>query len=152
MEKKKIEEMKKRNIIATIVGVAILAVIAVVVFIVININKISPIDDDYFMSDDTKLVIDVDGDKILVEAGGQRPVMAYKVYYYTGDDVNDMKVFFEYTDDEQAKTADGTMGDGYKEWAENKKINGKYIVFDVKKSQYDGIKTSDVRQMMEEDD
>ena len=151
MEKEKTEEMKKKSTIAIIVGIVIMILIAIVAIIVFYVNKSDTIGDDYFVSDGTKLVVNMDGDTASVSEGEQSPVAVHRVYYYSGDNINDMKIFFEYADDEQAKLADETMSDEYAEWAESKKVNGKYIVFKVKKLLYDGMTTSGIRRMMDDE-
>lgn len=149
MEKVKNEEVKKKSTIAIIIGIAVMMVVAIVVVIIMNVNRIEPIGDNYFVSDGTKLVLNASGDMASVNSEDERPVAVHTVYYYGGDKINNVKIFFEYTDEEQAKAASELIGESYKEWAESKKINGKYIVFQLGKSQYDGLTTDAVKQRID---
>lgn len=134
---------------------AVLAVVAVVVVIIAIVVVAGfawqeKYDDDYFVSDDEKLVIGMNDDIASLEDGEYEPGVTYLVYYYNGDKIDSMKVFFAYDSKESAAVANENITMDEKGWATNKKLNSKFIVFDVAEDQYDILKTEDVRKIIED--
>lgn len=153
MEKEKKKENKKKGVIAAIVGVVVIVVAIIVAIVVaanVNKNEMAPIEDGYFVSDDSKLVLNMDGDNVEMLENSQRPIASHTVYYYSGDKIDSMKIFFEYANDERANEISELMGDSYKEWANDKKVNGKYIVFLMDRSRYEGLTVDAVRKVIED--
>lgn len=133
----------------------ILAAVAVVVVIVIvavvaGFAWRESYEDGYFVSDETKLVLGMDDAVAALEEGEYEPEVTYMVYYYDGDTINGMKVFFKYEDANAAKVAEENIDLSDKKWATDKSLSGKYVVFGVKEDQYKELKASYVRKMIDD--
>lgn len=129
------------SIVAAIVGTVLLAVIAIIV------NRQEPIPDDYFQSDGTKLVLALTPEMSAFEENEEyEPEMTYLVYYYEGNEITNAKVYFEYADDAAARTADANISLNDKDWAAGRRRNGRYIVFSVKKEQYENLTKPEVEE------
>lgn len=128
--------------------IAVAAVIAVVA-LVAGFSWREKYSTDYFVSDETKLVMGMDNEIASFEESEFEPAVTYVVYYYNGDTVRGMKVFFAYGSEAEAKEANKNIAMDGKEWAMNKNLSGKYIVFDVKKDQYEDLDVSLIRKMIE---
>ena len=127
-------------------GVAVvLLIIAVVVGIVLG-NRQEPIADDYFMSDETKLVQSMPANVAAFEENEEYSPMVTHIVYYHGDgpEVTGVKVYFEYENEDRAQTANANITMDKKSWSTGKRLNGKYIVFGVKGEQYDGLTVAQV--------
>ena len=83
-----------------LIGMLILA--AVIVLIVLNNHGLG---NSFFVSDGTKYVLNVAADEISLQDESLRPVQAYNVYYYSGDDVTGVEIYYEYRTPAQATSA-----------------------------------------------
>lgn len=149
--KERISEMKKKleqgkNIIITVAAVLV-AVVAIVIGVVVSHE--AEITDDYFVSDDTKLVMSLDRDIAAFEEGPYEPQLTHLVYYYTGDEVTSMRIYFAYDTVAEAETADANLNMKDKDFATTKRRNGRYIIFDVVRTRYDGLTVEQVRKNIE---
>ncbi len=150
--KKKKENVKDKNIkLISIVAVIAVVVVTVIIAVVIglNLNQTEQIPDNYFVSDNTKLVMSLDDETTAFQDGEFEPSLTHIVYYYSGDKIENVKIFFVYGDEEEAKAAYDGIGDDYKEWAKNKKLNGKYIIFQADDSFYNGLDVEQIRENIE---
>lgn len=124
-----------------ILGIAAATIIAVIIAIIVAVNASPTINDDYFVSDGSKYVLNIDGE------GGDGAVAVHVVYYYSGDSITDVKSFYEFTDEETAKTAyNELMESNDKDDASAFSLNGKYIVLaasddEVKKMTIENVKS-----------
>ena len=133
--------MKKEKTISIVVAVS--AIVAAVMVIILN--RTQPISDDYFVSDDTKMVMALDATQAAYEESEYEPEWTYVVYHYDGDKIVGAEIYFAYDSDEAAKEADEYVNLGDKEWAYKKELNGKYIVFKVRSGQYADLTSEYVR-------
>ncbi|MBR5046265.1 hypothetical protein IKX73_01390 [Candidatus Saccharibacteria bacterium] len=145
-DKKKKLDLKSK-IILGLIGIAI---VAAVVVLVVMLNRKESYDDDYFVSDDAKLVVAIDKELAAYDDSDYEPDVTYILYYYTGDDVTGMKVFFRYDTEEEAKEADENITMDGKFWATDKYLNGRYVIFNVDKEQYEGLVVSDIRKLIDD--
>lgn len=132
-------------------GVAV-AIVAAVILIVVGIvmsQRVEPIPDGYFVSDDSKLVLTLGSDMVSLTDADAEPGLTHLVYYYSGDDVTDAKIYFEYEDDASAKEANEKIKISETSWAKSKKLNGRYIVFQLTEDQYEGLSADGVRESIE---
>ena len=134
----------------TILGIVVLVVIALVVTLIIILTRKEDYNEDYFVSDDYKLVVAMDKSIASYEKGDLEPDITYILYYYSGDDVNSVKVFFAYDSEEEAKEMDEKISLESKEWATSKKASGKYLVFDMAQDQFEGTTVSHIRDLIED--
>ena len=140
-----------RNKIKQYRALTIVAIVAaiLVVALAIVLGKPQSISDDYFVSDDTKLVAKLDASQAAYESGEYEPAWTYIVYEYKGDEITNAKVYFAYDDDEQAREANAHISLDNKVWAYEKQLNGKYIVFSLFKYQYVNLTTEYVRGIID---
>ena len=152
MANKKAKKNKdnKNVIIGAIVGVVALIVI-IVLAVVLATRGSSKLDDSFFASDDTKYVATVDGDTMgMSDEEGIAPLKAHIVYFYSGDDVTDMRSYYEFADESVAKkffdlakaSEEGDSSDNYE-------LNGKYVILIADPTEYEGMKTSDAKEQIE---
>ena len=141
----------KNLIIGICAGVLVIAVI--IVCVVLAINNTKKLDDSYFVSDDTKYVLDVSTSVVDAEDEEYTPVKAYAVYTYSGDEITGMTTYFEFADEATAKAALGTfeeeMKEGGGESVKSISVNGKYIVAEMTEDNYADLTASDVKQEIE---
>lgn len=132
-----------------ILSVAAVVAVIVIVAVVAGFSWKEKYDADYFVSDGAKLVMAMDDEIASFEEGEFEPAVTYVVYYYSGDKVNGMKVFFAYDDETEAKEANKNIKMDEKEWAVGRSLNGKYIVFEANEDQYEDLSVSLVKKMIE---
>ena len=137
--------LQAHKTVLAIVGVVVL-LIAIVIGIVVG-NQQEPIPDDYFASDETKLVLSMLADISSFEEDEEyEPNITHVVYYHDveSDEVSNVKVYFQYENEAAAEEADKHIRMDNKSWATGRRRNGKYIVFSVKGEQYRGLSVGDV--------
>ncbi|MBR3236619.1 hypothetical protein IKF92_03005 [Candidatus Saccharibacteria bacterium] len=142
---------KKSNNNNLILGIcaAVAVVVVIVVIAVVVIGKGNTLNDDYFKSDDTKLVLSMEtgtgtGDET------SEPVKAHEVYEYKDESITSLKTYYEYANEDAAKAAyDKAKEDELPEGYESMELNGKYIVLTAKADQYENLKASDVKENIE---
>ena len=148
MEKKKFKlELCKHKII--IIGVFVVIFVVILAIILARTSFYEDISDDYFESDDTKLVLSLNKEMAAYENGEYEPDITRVVYYYNGDKVTGVRVFYDYDSEEEAKEANEFVVLSDKDWTTGKKLNGKYIIFEVERSQYNNLTTDMVRDNIE---
>ncbi len=125
-------------------GIIIAAVIAVVIGVCIAINLNQPINDAYFVSDDSKYVLNMKND----EADNHDVIAIHAVYYYSGDTVTGAKSFYEFEDEETAKTTYEKISP--KEGDTNTySLNGKYVVITAGEDTVKKINLEDIKTQIE---
>ena len=129
LTKRKIEFREDFAVALIITGVFLL--VAVMVGIGMNLQAINKLDNSYFKSDAMKLVLSMDRDIASFEDGEYEPDITHVVYYYTGNTINNVRIFFAYDT---------------KNWALKKKLHGKYVVFELDSSQYNQLTTEMVKE------
>lgn len=120
---------------------------AVILFAVavVMANRQEAIADDYFVSDDTKLVLTMDAETAGFVEGEYEPPYTHIVYYYSEDDITDVKVYFAYDDAEAAIQAYNNIDLADANWMASMGRNGRYLVFETKRAKYEGLSVSEVR-------
>lgn len=129
----------------TIFSVVIVALLIVVTVVLINMNGKVTYNDDYFKSDDSKIVSTFVSDVEEFSANQIVPVKSYMVYYYSGNKINNVKVFYKFENFEQTEEANKYLDVGSLEWADAKEVNGEYLIVQMNKSEYDELTTEIVR-------
>ena len=149
MANKKSKKSGNKNLIYCICGVVAVAVVAIVVAVVfLTSNK--PIDDSFFVSDDTKYVLTMNANVFSGQTGEYMPEKIRMVYFYSGDKVTDLKMYYEYEDEEIAKKAADylktvDMGEEIADIA----VNGKYVIATANKSTFEQMTADDAKQQVE---
>ena len=137
---------KQKYILATLV-VVVLAVVAIVIGVAVSCEPAPS--DEYFVSDETKLVISLNKDAAALEEGAYEPRVTHIVYYRSGERITGMRVYFAYDSAEEAEVAYNNINMKDKDWTTEKRLNGRYIVFEALKSQYDGVTVEDIQRNIE---
>ena len=140
------EAKNNKKLILGICGAIVAIVVIVVVVVVLLNNKKPTLNDDYFKSDDTKLVITLEG-----EAGEENsPVKQHQVYTYSGDTITGLKSYAEFANADDAKKAyDDYKASGDTDTFTNIELDGKYIIMTVPEDQYKELTTSAVKSYIE---
>lgn len=148
------EKAKKNNknlIIGICVGVLLIAIVAVAIFFATKGGTgigTANLSDAYFVSDDTKYVLTMDGDSS--EEEEPSPVKTHLVYTYSGDTITGMTTYMEFTDAATAKSAlevYKSMED--QTGVKNLSVNGKYVVVEMTEDQYNNMTASDVKEQID---
>lgn len=142
----------KKLVICIIAAVAVVA-IAIIIFLIYRGGS-KPINDEYFVSDDSKYVL-------TAEATGSEFTGALKqhdVFFYSGEKITGAKVYYEFADNEAAKAAYEEFRNGLTNGenndsdlkAEDVRLDNKYIVLDVSdKDGYANMTASEVKRTTE---
>ena len=81
------------------------------------------------------------------ETSEYKPDMTYIVYYYAGNKITNVRIFFDYGSEEQARKAYNVITMDDKDWASGRKLSGRYIIFSTKSEMWNGLDTDFVRQI-----
>lgn len=137
----------KKTLIGIIVG-AILVIAAVVVAIVLIVNRGETLNDEFFKTDDKKIVItntSEDGDSSVAKK-------VHQVYTIDGDKVTGLKVYSEFESEQAAKDADAKpeVAEAMKTGSyKDHKVQGKYIIITMADSAYEGVTVEQLRTTAE---
>lgn len=140
---------RKRIINGKVIFSILIVVLLVVVIVTLSLMNRVQYTDDYFVTDDTKIVLSMDADESAFENSAYVPPITHVVYYYSGDTINNVKVFYEYKNEQVAKKANSNLPTDDKEWATGKALNGKYVIYDMKKEEFEGLSAEDIRSSVE---
>ncbi len=151
-------QRKNNNRLLFICGAAAIAIAIIIAIILAAVGNREP-DPSFFKSDDTKYVISIDNfidDEENAEEETEEavedysPLRTHLVYYYSGDSITDVKIYYEYTDKEKAAAAFKISNEAneFKD-AAKAETNGKYIVITNKPSTYAKLKASYIKQQIE---
>ena len=142
---------KQNNNKNLILGVcAIIAIFVVVVTAILLSAKVitlnPTINDAYFISDDTKYVLNLSNSDSDTEYA---PSKTHIVYLHSNDEITSMKAYYEYPNETTAKTAYETIKDSDEFKNTDLSIDGKYIIATYAKENYSGISFSEIRSQLE---
>lgn len=148
------EDAKKNNkglIIGICCGVVavVVAIVLIVLFVIKPGGLGGGLSDDYFVSDDTKLVMTLDSEQASFDDGEYAPAKSHMVYYYSGDKITGMSVFYEYADEATAKLAYDHIDDEARAEAKEIKMRGKYIEIVMKEDSYSDSTPEEIKQQIE---
>lgn len=147
------EEAKNKNKLIAIIAGAVLVVAAVVVaFILINKNKGEVLDDNFFKTSDSKVVLSFDLSSSAGTTTGPVAKKMYQVFSVSGDKITGLKVYTEYENEAAAKEADARpeVEEAVKNGqALDHKVNGKYLVASMPESMYATATVEQLRQSAE---
>lgn len=142
-----------KNAIIAICLAIVCALVIVGVIVAIVLTKpgglMGGIDESYFVSDNTKYVIDLDGTESDIEEEAYIPVKSHLVYTYSDNTITGFKIYYEYDSDTAAKNALGYITEHNTEGVDNIETNGKYIIITISPSVYENMTAADVKQQVE---
>lgn len=142
------EKQKKPFDYKTTIWVGLLLVaLIVVVMMILKFNQNEKIDSSYFHDDDKKIVLTMDRDNATLDDSEFEPEITHVVYYYEGDKIVSARAFYEYDTEAEAEEANKNLELG--EFADSKKINGRFVVFDINNSQYQNLTVTELRKNIE---
>lgn len=135
---------KLKSLIFT--GVSVLVIVVAVVIIIVSLNN-NNISDSYFVSDGSKLVLDLSS---LKNNGDEyAPANSYLVYNYSGNEITGFKAYYKYSTAEAAKKAyDFYYNDGDNNY-KTVELKGDYVVITANESDYSNLTAEDVKQQIE---
>lgn len=128
------------------VGLALVALI-VVVMLILMFTQNEKIDSSYFHDDENKIVLTMDKDMSVLDDSPWESGIVHVVYYHDGSKITNVRAFYEYPDEETAKIAASKLESG--EYADSMKLNGRFIIFQIKKSQYENMTVEELRENIE---
>ncbi|MDO4747080.1 MAG: hypothetical protein Q4A70_01925 [Candidatus Saccharibacteria bacterium] len=149
------EKVKSKKNQGLIIGscIAVIAVVAIIVFAIIMISNrnsgLVGLNDDYFASDASKLVIPMEGHEVYVEDDLPIPTKYYAVYRYNSDEITGLKTYYFYDDATKAKTIYDYYTDNYKRYYDAINLDGKYMILSIPATNYEGVTVSDVKRQIE---
>lgn len=141
---KRANKFNLKTLYNVLIVVALVAVVVTLIVINNNNSKLE-LNDEYFVSNDSKYVVAMDADFSNYETSEYEPPVTYMIYYITGDRVSDIKLFYEYLDEEEAKTAYENISMDDKDWASGKSLNGKYVILQFKEDEFNGITAEEAK-------
>lgn len=144
----KIKNFLKKNRKIILVG-AVALVVVIIVAVLASGAVYEPIDDSYFVSDGGKLVMSLTKEKSNYEMSKYESDLTYVVYYYSGDKINNIRVFYEYKDEDEAREANEHIKMDDKDWAVGRKLNGRYIIFNVTSKRWENLSVDYMRGIIQ---
>ena len=124
------------------VGLALVALI-IVIMMILKFNQNEKIDSSYFHDEEGKMVLSMDKEISALDDSEWEADVTHVVYYYEGDKIIAARAFYEYATEAEAEEAYKHLDLG--NYANGKKINGRFIVFDVNKAQYENMTVEDLK-------
>ncbi len=132
-------------ICAIVVAVILLVVVAILLF---SGNK--KLDDSFFVNDGSKYVYTTNTDDMLgLDFGEYTPEKIHLIYFYSGDKVTDLRVYYEFKDEEAAKSAAEYIKGANDGALKSLTTNGKYVIVSTDEALYEGMTTEDAKQQVE---
>lgn len=136
------------NQILIICGAVAIAVVVIIAIVLATIGNREP-DASFFNSDETKYVINIDNYND-DEAAEYSPIKTHMVYYYSGDDVTDVKVYYEFEDQDKAQKAyEASKKAGEYDNTEKTEVTGRFIIITNKPSSFANLKASYIKQQID---
>ena len=148
-KQKQVRKQDGTRVVAIMIVALVFVVLLVSLIVGMGAMKNEQYSDDYFVSDGSKLVLSLDkATTSFIDEDSELDV-THIVYYYSGGNIREVKIFFAYNDGDEAKTADEKIDEDYKEWAVSKEVNGKYLIFEVDQETLEGVTTEEIRDNIE---
>ncbi len=141
--------MKKRKRVInfkTLFSVSIVVLLIAVVTTLIIMNSNPTYNDDYFKSDDTKIVLYLGEGQSDDE---NEPIKTYIVYYYSGDKITGVKQFYQFKSEEIAKNFSKGINVDEMDWVNDIRVSGPYMIFELTSDQYEGTTVTELRETIE---
>ena len=77
------------------------------------------------------------------------PIRMYIAYFYSGDKVTGLKMYYEYEDEDTAKKSAEMLKENGEDELKDAKTNGKYVVITAPKKVYEDMTAEDAKQQVE---
>ena len=144
--------MVKKRLLSfkNIFGAVIVVLFVVVIATLVILNSAPRYNDDYFRSDGSKLVSQIEAVYYEGEDDTPDPLVAYMVYYYSGEKITEVKAFYKFESEEVAKSVYEDAASKEISWVKEKSYSGEYLILSLVDSEFKDLNTTLVRSMMEE--
>lgn len=120
-------------------------VIVIIAILMVSFNK--PIDSSFFHDSENKIVLTMDKDSASIEGSAYEPYITHMVYYHDGTNITGLEAYYEYESEEVAKAVyDHLEPNGFDD---AKYRRGRFVVFKVNKSKYEGATVEEIRREIE---
>lgn len=129
-----------------LVAFAAVALILVIIAI-INFTKRETYDSSYFHDAEGRIVLTMDRDTAALDDSIYEPNITHIVYYYEGNSVTNVKAFYEYLTEDEAKIAYEHLDLGT--FAVSKSLNGRFIVFEINRAMYKDLTVETLKSDVE---
>ena len=144
---------KNKNLIIGIC-LAIAAAIVVAVIVIILLTRGGglggqALNDDYFVSDNSKYVFTLGADEIDIEGQTYKPVKTHLIYFYNGNEITGLKYYYEYDSADAAKKAYNELDSDLRSIYKDVAVNDKYVIMTSNETDYEGLTADDVKQQLE---
>lgn len=142
---------KNKKMIAWICGIVV-AVVLIIVAIVVVVASPKRLDESFFVSDGTKYVATLGPkyDIYNVSSSDYVPDKIYLVYFYSNDKVTDVKAYYKYSNESEAKDLYNWMKEKDNSDDISKvEIDGEYVIIVSDKSAYEDMTADDAKQEVE---
>ena len=143
-------DQKKKVKIGVLIGFIVAIVIFAGVSLVMILNRKVELNDEYFKTDGSKIVINYKPDFVLYEDGKYEPEKVYGVYYRSGNNISGVKIFYEYNNAETAEQEYNSDDVENSEWVEKRELDGKYIVLSLKKTSSEDTNAEQITEYAED--
>lgn len=141
--------MAQKNLLQNrlFLGIASILILSLFVIAMVIINNRPKYNDEYFVSDDSKIVLAMNAE---ASEDGKTPTTTYVVYYYSGDKITGIKQFYKFDEEAKAKEVYDELDVSNMNWIAEKSLDGHFIIFNLASSQYENLTTEDVRNSAEQ--
>lgn len=135
------KKWKNKKLLQGLIFVGSVVLVAVITVVILKLTR-PVLDDNFFVSDDTKSTITIkpDADGTSTSAVIQTRV----VYDYDGENVVGMKTYFEFVDNDTARRNEAAIRE--QPQYERTEVDGKFVIAISKEEQYKGLTKSDIEQ------
>jgi hypothetical protein len=141
-------ENNKNKLMAIIAGAVLVVAVAIIAIVMINKNKGEVLDDNFFKTSDSKIVLSTTSDSTDPSVAKK----VHQVYTIDGDKITGLKVYSEFESEQAAKEADSkpeieeAMKSGnYKDH----KVQGKFIIVTMSDSMYQSLTVEQLKMSAE---
>lgn len=140
----------KGVIIGICSAVIVIALIVVAVVLGTRNGGFTGLNDSFFTSDDSKLVLDMEADNFFADDEEEyAPEKFYLVYSYSGDKITGLKAYYKYPDANKAEAAFEYLSKNIEDEYKSISQDGIYIILEANESEYEGVTADDVKQQIE---
>ena len=148
--KAKTKAKKTSNSLMMWVFVVLFLLIVISIAIILTLNSTNPnLNEGFFVSNDTKYVIDADLDGF----GDDRIVSAHDVYYYDSNNVvTGHEAYYEFINEETVQAVLPVYQSTKDDEVEKVVANGRFIVMIANPTQYEGLNIETIKQWFENDE
>lgn len=120
---------------------AFVALVVVIVAIVLLNNQPEEIPD--FKTNDTQIVMTMNAEMASYEDSEYEPEITHIVYFHDGEKVTNVKAYYEYGTDAEAKEALPELSMDY---FSGKRVAGRYVVLQVERDKFAGLTVAEIEK------